>query len=205
MRKVLCLLLIILLLSTVFIFYFEKDSNASYSKEFADYPGYEELLADLQKDHPNWEFEIYETGLDWSDVLNSETVARHGRSLIQNSNSNWRCSTCGSKQYEPGWYCASVAAVAYYLDPRNSICEDYIFQFEQLTYDSKIQTEDGVEKILADCDYMQGKITYYDTKGAKKTINKTYIQVIMEAAEEYDVSPYHIASRIRQEMGTGKR
>ena len=142
MKKLLSIILIILLLSTVFVFYTANVSNASYSSKFADYPGYEELLEDLQKDHPNWEFEIFETGLDWSDVLKSETVARHGRSLIQNSNSDWRCSTCGSKEYEDGWYCASVAAVAYYLDPRNSICEDYIFQFELLTYESKIQTED---------------------------------------------------------------
>ncbi len=204
MRKTLSIALIILLLSTIFVFYFEKNSEASYSSKFANYPGYEELIEHLQKEYPNWEFEIYETGLDWSDVLEAETVARHGRSLISKKSSLWNCATCGSKQYEPGWYCASVAAVAYYLDPRNSICEDYIFQFEQLTYDSTNQTKEGVEKILADCDYMQGKITYYDTKGAKKTINKTYIDVIMEAAKTYDVSPYHIASRIRQEIGTGK-
>lgn len=203
MKKVLCLLLIILLLSSIFLFYFENASNASYSSKFANYPGYEELLADLQKEHPNWEFEIYETGLEWSDVLKAETVARHGRSLIQKNDGVWSCKTCGSKQYEAGWYCASTAAVAYYLDPRNSLCEDYIFQFEQLTYDSSIQTKEGVEKILADCNYMQGNIIYYDTTGAKKTINKTYIDVIMEAAKTYNISPYHIASRIRQEMGTG--
>lgn len=204
MRKTLSIALIILLLSTIFVFYFEKNSEASYSSKFANYPGYEELIEHLQKEYPNWEFEIYETGLDWSDVLEAETVARHGRSLISKKSSLWNCATCGSKQYEPGWYCASIAAVAYYLDPRNSICEDYIFQFEQLTYDSTNQTKEGVEKILADCDYMQGKITYYDTKGAKKTINKTYVDVIMEAAKTYDVSPYHIASRIRQEIGTGE-
>ena len=82
MRKTLSISLIILLLSTIFVFYFEKNSEASYSSKFANYPGYEELIEHLQKEYPNWEFEIYETGLDWSDVLEAETVARHGRSLI---------------------------------------------------------------------------------------------------------------------------
>lgn len=204
MKKVLYFLLIILLLSSLILSYFTQNSNASYSSKFSNYPGYSELLEDLQKEHPNWEFEIFETGLEWEDVLKSETVARHGRSLISKYDTAFdTCPTCGNKQYEPGWYCASTSAVAYYLDPRNSICEDYIFQFEQLTYDSAIQTKEGVEKILADCNYMQGTIKYYDTNGKQKTINKTYIDVIMEAAKTYNVSPYHIASRIRQEMGTG--
>lgn len=204
MKKVLCLLLIILLLSSLFIVYFEKTSNAAYSSKFDSYPGYKELLEDLQRDHPNWEFEIFETGLSWETVLNAETVARHGRSLISKYDKVFnKCPTCGNKQYEPGWYCASTAAVAYYLDPRNSLCEDYIFQFEQLTYDSKNQNKDGVEKILSDCNYMQGKISYYDAAGNKQNIDKTYIDVIMEASEAYNVSPYHLASRIRQELGTG--
>lgn len=202
MKKVLSLILIILILSSLFLIYFERTSNASYNSKFANYPGYKELLDDLQKDHPNWEFEILETGLDWSDVLKAESVARHGRSLIQKCDGIWNCSTCNKKQYEPGWYCASSASVAYYLDPRNSLCDDYIFQFEQLTYDSKMQTREGVQKILADCKYlMKNNITYYDTKGKQQTINKTYVDVIMEAAKEYNVSPYHLASRIRQEQG----
>lgn len=203
MKKMLSLVLIILLVSSLFLFYLNTTSKASYSSKFSNYPGYKELLETLQKEHPNWEFEIIETGQDWSNIVKTESVANHGRSLISKYDKVFdKCSICGNKQYEPGWYCASIAAVSYYLDPRNSLCEDYIFQFEQLTYDSTIQTKAGVEKILADCDYMQGKISYTDTNGEKKTINKTYIDVIMEAAKTYNVSPYHIASRIRQEIGT---
>ena len=124
MKKVLCLLLIFLIFSSLFLLYFENTSIATYNSKFANYPGYKELIEGLQKDHPNWEFEIYETGLDWSEVLKAESVARHGRSLIQKCDGVWNCSTCGKKQYEPGWYCASSASVAYYLDPRNSLCDD---------------------------------------------------------------------------------
>ena len=46
-----------------------------------------------------------------------------------------------NKTVEDVWKCASTAAVAYYMDPRNSLNENYIFQFEQLTYDEKNQTK----------------------------------------------------------------
>ena len=45
-------------------------------------------------------------------------------------------------------------------------------------------------------------ITYFDTAWRTQTINKSYAQIIMEAAEEAGVSPYHLASRLKQEQGT---
>lgn len=199
MKKLIGLLLMIILFILIFLTYFEGTSNATYSSKFANYPGYKELIEALQKAHPNWEFEIYETGLDWATTIREE--ATHGRNLIQSKTGAWRCSC--NKQYEPTWYCASQATIAYYMDPRNSLNENYIFQFEKLTYNSDLQTKEGVEQILKGCNYMQGKITYYDTKGKKQTINKTYSEVIIEAAKAYNVSAYHLAARIRQEQGTG--
>lgn len=143
-----------------------------------------------------------ETGLDWNEAIVSESTGHHGLNVVSQATSDaWRCSC--NKKVETVWRCASTAAVAYYMDPRNSLNEDYIFQFEKLTYDESSQTKEGVELILKPCNYMQGTVTYYDTKGKKKTLNKTYAQIIMEAAEEYNISPYHLASRIRQEQGTG--
>ena len=200
MKKLICLLMVIVLLSSLLIIFLEKETNAAYSSSFKNYPGYEELLKELQEAHPNWEFELYDTGLTWQEAVIGESTAHHNLNQVSSSSgSAWKCS-CGKGG--AGWVCASSAAVAYYMDPRNSLNEDYIFQFEQLTYDPDIQTREGVETILADCDYMQGKITYKDKNGNTKTINKTYIDVIMEAAKQYNVSPYHLASRIRQEQGT---
>src|SRR5699024_9280064 len=125
-----------------------------------------------------------------------------GRSLTQQNKSEWKCS-CG-REPEPGWYCASEQAVAYYMDPRNSLFIDYIFQFEKLTYDSSTQTLEGVEAIISDCKYLQGKIKYYDrAKGKEVTLDKTYAEAILEAGKKNNISPYHIASRMRQEQGTG--
>ena len=202
LKKVICLILIISIMLYALLFIFTPKSEASYDSEFKKYPGYEELLKDLQEEYPNWKFEILETGLNWNDVLKNETTALHGRSLTQQNKSEWKCS-CG-REPEPGWYCASEQAVAYYMDPRNSLFIDYIFQFEKLTYDSSTQTLEGVEAIISDCKYLQGKIKYYDrAKGKEVTLDKTYAEAILEAGKKNNISPYHIASRMRQEQGTG--
>lgn len=140
--------------------------------------------------------------MDWSEVIIAESTGYHGRNVVPSTRADaWKCAC--NKTVEDVWKCASTAAVAYYMDPRNSLNENYIFQFEQLTYDEKNQTKEGVELILKPCNYAQGKVTYYDSKGNKKTLNKTYVDVIMEAAKENNISPYHLASRIRQEQGAG--
>ena len=140
--------------------------------------------------------------MDWSEVIIAESTGYHGRNVVPSTRADaWKCAC--NKTVEDVWKCASTAAVAYYMDPRNSLNENYIFQFEQLTYDEKNQTKEGVELILKPCNYAQGKVTYYDSKGNKKTLDKTYVDVIMEAAKEYNISPYHLASRIRQEQGAG--
>lgn len=70
------------------------------------------------------------------------------------------------------------------MDPRNFLYEDYIFQFEELGYNEDLHTINGVNTILANCQYLQGnKIEYMTTEGKKATINKSYAQVLMEAGK----------------------
>lgn len=90
------------------------------------------------------------------------------------------------------------------MDPRNWLNDAYIFQFENLSYNGNIQTLDGVQKIISSMQYMQGDtVTYTKTDGSKATLNKSYAQIIMEAAKEAGISPYHLASRLHQEQGSG--
>lgn len=174
-----------------------------YSSKTANYPGYKALIDAMKAAHPNWKFTIFYTGLDWNQVIKNETTAYHGRNLVpSNSTSSWICPVCGSKSYDTGWRCASEAAVSYFMDPRNWINDSYIFQFENLSYNENIQTLQGVQKITSQIGYMSGNtITYTKTDGTKGTINKSYAQVILEAAKEAGISPYHLASRIKQEQG----
>ena len=171
-----------------------------------NYPGYDGLIQTLKQNHPNWTFTILDTGLNWNDVIKNETVAVHARNLIYYTNvGSWVCSTCGDRLYDSGrWKCASESAVAYYMDPRNWINENYIFQFENLGFNGESQNLEGVKKILSSVPWAnQNQITYVATNGATATLNKSYAQVIMEAAQEAGISPYHLAARIKQEQGAG--
>ena len=184
---------------------FAAQAKYPYSKgKLSKYPGYEELLQNLQKKHPNWNFTILETDLDWNDVIKNETVASHGRNLIYYTyNGSWVCSSCGNRLYDSGrWKCASELAVSYYMDPRNWLNENNIFQFENLAYNGDIQNIDGVKKILSTVPWANGnKITYIKPDGTTAELNKSYAEVIMEAAKEAGISPYHLAARIKQEQG----
>lgn len=170
----------------------------------SSYPEIASRINELKKAHPNWTFTILYTGLDWSTVIYNETESWHGRSLVQNSSDAWVCAICGQTPYDNGtWYCASKATVAYYMDVRNWLNDSYIFAFETLSYDESTQTIDGVKRILSGTFMDTDTITYFDTTWTSQTINKSYAQIIMEAAKEAGVSPYHLASRLKQEQGSG--
>lgn len=214
--KCFSILLIIIILAILFLNVFMTNNvqaKAQNTKDYKkgsnildDYPGYSDLIDNLLKEHPNWTFTILFTGLDWDTVIRNETTASHGRNLVQNKSGEWVCSVCGNKAYDNGsWRCASAATVSYYMDPRNSLYEDYIFQFENLKWVDGKYTIAGIEQIISDCDYLlTDTISYTNTSGKKATIKKSYAQVIMDAAEAAGISPYHLASRIRHEQGPGK-
>lgn len=176
------------------------------SSKISKYPGYVELIEGLKSKYPNWQFKVLYTGLDWNQVIKNETTASHGRNLVSSSKSGaWVCGTCGDKKYDSGnWKCASEVAVSYYMDPRNWLNENDIFQYEDLTYNSNAEySVDGINKIISDVAWMNnGNVTYTNTNGTTSTINKTYAQIILEAGKESGVNPYHLAARIRQEQGT---
>ncbi len=215
--KCISILLIIIFMIVIFINLFlvnEVEAGEQNTKDYKKgsnildkYPGYSSLIDDLLEEHPNWTFTILFTGLNWNTVIKNETTAAHGRNLVQGKSGEWICSVCGDKAYDNGsWRCASTATVSYYMDPRNSLFEDYIFQFENLKWVDGKYTISGIKQILDGCDYLlTDKITYTNTSGKTATINKTYAEVIMEAAEAAGISPYHLASRIRQEQGTGSK
>lgn len=210
--KFISILLILTMISYVFLNIINENKSyaaqtrESYSSKINSYPGYKELIDNLKAKHPNWNFTIFYTGLDWNQVIKNETTAYHGRNVVPASRTSaWKCSVCGEKpQGGSSWRCASETAVSYYMDPRNWLNDAYIFQFENLSYNGNIQTLEGVQKIISSVNYMQGStVSYTKTDGTVGTINKSYAQIIMEAAKEAGISPYHLASRLRQEQGSG--
>ncbi len=167
---------------------------------------YKVMLRDIHAKYPSWEFRAVHTGLDWSQVIAGEVnTSTSKKNLVQGTSSlprySWRSTTVGydykNDKWTPydgsTWYAASDELIAYYLDPRTYLYENFIFVFESLSYVEGMQTEAGVEAILAGT-FMSNAVPVGETR--------TYAQLILEAAKNSGVSAYHIASRIKQEMGS---
>lgn len=155
----------------------------------------------LHRKYPSWQFVAVKTGLDWDTVIANQSVP--GKNLVQSSVNDARKST-DSKAYDwktntwygydgAGWVCASPEFIAYCMDPRNYLDETYIFQFETLEYE-EYQTAAGVSNILANT-FMAGD--YKDTDG----VTRNYANTFAEIGIGLGVSPYHLASRCKQEQG----
>lgn len=152
------------------------------------YPQIKEMIQELKSQYPNWNFEILYTDINWADAIANEYVG-HGsspRNLVPANNINydrdWICNVCGEQTYDSGkWYCASEAAIAYMMDPRNSLNYSDIFQFMQLSY-----TECNYERIYA---MVEG------------TFLQNSVNAIIDSAQKYDVNAYYIVARLLQEQG----
>ncbi len=167
---------------------------AADTSDISAFPGsYQSALRSLKSAHPNWTFVPMKTGLDFNTAVSNEMG---DKSLIQNTSSNaskgWVGSACPT---ESGWYYAKQPAVAYYMDPRNFLTESYIFQFEQLTFNSSYHTESAVQNFLNGT-FMNGTLSD-DPAG------RTYAKAFYEIGRNRKLSPIHLASRVYQEQGQG--
>ena len=167
---------------------------------------YIDALMELHNEHPNWVFKAYNTGLTWSTVITKESMA--GTNLIPNTkNVAWKSLLTNAYVWKedrfvvydsPNWVTASKAIVSYYMDPRNFLNESTVFMFESLAYDETTQTQAGVEAILKNTPMSNAYVEYTDENG--QTVKKLYSEIFMEAASYSGVSPYHLASRCKQEV-----
>ena len=162
---------------------------------------YISALSALHTAYPQWQFQAVKTGLDWNTVVSKESV--NGVNLVPKTGNDATKSTAdGAYDWTTNvwtvydgssWVGANSKYIAYYLDPRNFLNETDIFQFESLSF-SKVQTKQGVSSILKGT-FMEN--TVEDSDGS--TLD--YAQAFMDIGEETGVSPYHLASRVRQEQG----
>ena len=163
---------------------------------------YKPYLEKLQKKHPNWKFTALYTNLDWKYVIDEENV--FGKNLVpKNYSDSWKNTTPGQYNVEidGGFVDSSRQAVEYCMDPRNFLNEVRIFQFEGLSFDDSITNLEGIEKILYGTEFYKNKVSYLDSNGNKISMNETYGDLILKAGKTSKVSPYHLASRIKQEVG----
>jgi len=155
------------------------------------YPRYKQLLKNVKAAHPNYTFLLYYTGMNWNEVLVTEYQGHGGSPLNlfqvgDKYNGMWMCPLCGNRPYDNGsWCCASLEALAYMMDPRNSINESDIFQFKHL---------------------VGGDVTYSDIARVVANYgsylnNAEAIQAIVDASNMYQVNGYFLVSKILNEHG----
>ncbi len=161
---------------------------------------YKPYLRLLHKQYPNWKFVSLQTGLDFNTVITNES--KLGDNLVPNyasTKSSWKSMQDGAFNWEKndwvvlsGSYSvqASSEIIRYFMDPRNFLNAEDIFQFELLTYSSS-QTVEGVNAIIKDT------FMYNNTVQS----GMTYAQAFMQIGKELNVSPYFLANRVRQEQG----
>ena len=180
----------------------DKEFEA-YLKEQGFPESYWDGLKLLHAMYPEWVFKADQTGYDWNYAVDQETVI--GKSLVQSSSkSSWKSTDPKAYNWDTGkwteydsggWVAASREIVAYYMDPRNFLSKNSIFQFLLQSYDGSVQNVAGVER-LVDGTFLKATVT--DTDGKRIY----YPQVIFDAGKQVGVNPYVLAAMIIQEQGT---
>ena len=183
--KIISVLSIISILSSIFLSLFKYDIEAAQtvstdinSINTSKYPLIKEKIESVKKEHPNWNFKILYTGIDWEKAISYEYTG-HGSSpknLVPDSSNyrgDWICEYCGDTAYDSGsWKCASISAIKYMMDPRASLNSTDIFQFLELSYNQQTGYSRDVTKMMVSGSFLN---------------NDTYINTIMDSlfAEEF--------------------
>ena len=188
----------------LFLLFFPSYSFCSTKLEGIDaFPeSYQPYLKVLKQKHPNWNFIALYTDLDWKYVIDNENI--FGKNLVPISyHDNWKNTKNGEYNVEvdKGWVDSSRKAVEYTMDARNFLNEVRIFQFEILSYDEKTNNLQGIEKILYGTEFYNKIVEYKNSNGNNIVTNDKYSDLILKAGKTSKVSTYHLASRIKQEVG----
>ncbi len=204
-KKIVVFVLILTILQYLLVVFCPITTNKSFAGDQAKgtlsrdinglddnlYPGYKQLIQNLQSKHSNYTFLLYYTGMSWNEVLVSEYQG-HGyspKNLFQIGNSYngmWICPLCGTKKYDNGSLCcASLESLAYMMDPRNSINESDVFQF----------------KDLEGSDVSYNDIARVVSKYGSFINNQEVIQAIVDASRQYNINGYFLVAKIINEHG----
>lgn len=193
----------LLCLMIIIIFSYFKVEASEKKEGIENFPSsYQPYLQELRKKHPNWKFKALYTNIDWNYAISQESV--FGKNLVpKNYSDNWKNTNPAQYNVEvdKGWVDSSKQAVEYCMDPRNFLNDIRIFQFEVLSYEPHESDLDGIEKILYGTEFYNTQVFYLDSNGNNIAMNEKYSNLILKGGQVSQVSPYHLASRIKQEVG----
>lgn len=187
---------------------FDGEIDETFEQQIADFPeSYKNSLRRLHEKYPNWNFIAYNTGMDFEAALEAQYDGELSMIYFDEGTTPFSWLSTKSEDYDwatdkyvdrdgPSWKSASKEILAYYMDPRNFLEEQQIFMFETMTYDES-QSREVVAGILDGSFLEDGKGYSYNGQ------YYTYVDTFIEAGKEAKVSPYILASRSRQEIGSG--
>lgn len=168
--------------------YCEKLKKQGFPESYCPYLSY------LHSKYPNWVFKAEPTNDTFENALKNES----GKNYTQIKN-KYYCATSKNGNCilrEAGsWYEAKDPFIAYLIDPRNYLNESNIFSFEALNYEKSYQTKGALKEVLG---------SSYLSSTSKDKNGKTYIDYFLQAAKDYNISPIHLVSRVKQEGGTNE-
>lgn len=151
---------------------------------------YRAKLTALKSAHPNWFFVPMNTGLDFNTAVSNEMG---DKSWIYINDSNTANGWVGNATGQGKWAYATQAGVQFHMDPRNSLTDSYIFQFEQLTFNKSYHTVEAIQNFLNGT-FMRGSLP---------DGSMTFSDAFYRIGSSQGVSPIHLASRVYQEQGKG--
>lgn len=157
----------------------EEYTKVLKAKGFPD--SYIPYLTYLHKKYPNWEFNADKNNRSFTTSVDKES----GKCYMQTKNDNYRTSSTPAEG--SSWFRVNAGVIAFYMDPRNWLLEDRIFMFEKLDYDKNLEKEYPtiIKSIF----------------GSGKLGDDKYTIPMFNAAKSLGISPIHVASRIRLEVG----
>lgn len=157
---------------------------------------YRAALHNLHNKYPHWIFTPIHLNVDFNSALNGQYLpdrsinfvpATVDDALKSRSSADFNKETNQWIEKERGWVAANKEIIAHQLDPRNFLDEQHIFQFESLSYNSEVQTWQGIRNQLVG--------TFMDSDD--------YANIFNNAAGISQVSPYHLIARVKQEVSPG--
>lgn len=153
---------------------------------------YAQSLTRVHLLHPTWEFEPLKVTRTWGDTLTLET--KNPRTNLISGGEAYTAYRHKTNHavYDSGYYQASEAAVAYFLDPRNFLNEADLFQFYEQDTARQLRPRD-LDPVLAG--------TFMENEQLEN--GKTYAEYLIELGETYGINPVFLAVRLRQEQGDG--
>ena len=165
--------------------------NCGINIDTNKYPGIQERVNELVINHPNWQFEVLYTGIDFYTAVQGEyehyTVDKSGKRQYANlvDTNVYKGDWIAPNPVVTGnWAQASYNGIAYFMDPRNFLNDIDAFQFVDLAdYYNSGATLDSIQ---------------YQVNG---TFLNNFAEDVRISCEHQNVNPYYIIARLFQEQG----